>query len=313
MPSMPMGPKALSLRSRTVSLAWALRIPALRFLSAGGISVFMRPVNMSFQCASSNSECFSRACPMAPAASMPTVLPEKVSFFMFLKFAMSATTGSASFFSLSLSPLPSKLRCPSSPVGTATLPEAEESPLGTAKENPPPAAPAAGLSPPKENPPKPPALGASDPAGMPNLNPPPAPKVTAGLAAASLASFFCLASSSCPGWGVSQEGHSISTSSFLSMQPPHSQEPALGLNLSKSEAVGAAWPADEAPTCTAGTATGEAVAAGGGLLEGGVFAREEKAGEGMLERRAVVTMGTAGPSCSLKGEGIGAVLGRLIW
>ena len=47
---------------------------------------------------------------------------------------------------------------------------------------------------------------------------------------------------------------------------------------------------------------------------GGDLAREENAGDGMLDNRDDVLIGTAGPSVSLNGDVIGpAGLGRLIW
>ena len=62
-PPVPIGPKALSLRSSSTSRACDVMMPRVRLTSAGGISVFMRPVNMSFQCARRNSGCIFSASP----------------------------------------------------------------------------------------------------------------------------------------------------------------------------------------------------------------------------------------------------------
>ncbi len=66
---LPIGPKALSLRSNSTRRACAVIMPRPRFWSAGGISVFMRPVNMSFQCARRNSRWVDRASPSRHAST----------------------------------------------------------------------------------------------------------------------------------------------------------------------------------------------------------------------------------------------------
>ena len=95
-----------------------------------------------------------------------------------------------------------------------------------------------------------------------------------------------------------------------SMQPPHTQEPAAGLNLSNrllEDAVvvvvaGAGW---------VGAVTGDGDVL---LLETGDLAKEENAGDGMLESSELVLMGTAGPSCGLNGDVVtGGAFGKLIW
>ena len=100
-PSIPIGPKALSLKSSSTRQAWAVIMPRVRLISAGGISVFILPVNISFQCARRNSGWHSRAWPMALAASMPTVLPDRVRICMsFSPRILSATSlASSSVFS----------------------------------------------------------------------------------------------------------------------------------------------------------------------------------------------------------------------
>lgn len=65
----------------------------------------------------------------------------------------------------------------------------------------------------------------------PRLKPPPAVGVP-NLKEDPAVSVFFFTSSSFPGWGVWQAGHSILSESFLMKQPVHSHDPALGLNAS---------------------------------------------------------------------------------
>ena len=95
--------------------------PWLRCIKAGGISVFILPVNISFQWAYFNSGWLLRLFPIASAASMPTVLPEKVSVVIILVALICSTISLASLAVLTFKPWSAKLNSKSPPTTSSAL------------------------------------------------------------------------------------------------------------------------------------------------------------------------------------------------